>query len=135
VGLGVLGYHFITHDLHSPWWRAAPSVAIAWAFLTAGLVVLIRRPENRLGWLMVITAFALLARKLGYSGTSALFTFGFAVGQLYVPAFAHAVLGYPRGRLIGRLEKRLVVAAYAFALTLPVASLLFYDPRRSCVYN
>jgi signal transduction histidine kinase len=131
----VLGYHFLSHDLRSPWWQSVPSVAISWAFLTAGLVGLIRRPENRLGWLMLLVAFALLLRKFEYSGNSATFTFGFAVGQLFVPAFAHAVLGFPSGRLVGRLENRLVVAAYGVALVMPITSLLFYDPARSCVFR
>jgi signal transduction histidine kinase len=111
-----------------------PSVAISWAFLAAGVVGLLRRPESRLGWLMVVVAFALLLRKLEYSGSPAVFTFGFAIGQLFVPSFVHAVLGYPNGS-VGRLEKRLVVSAYAVALALPVVSLLFYDPRRSCVFR
>jgi signal transduction histidine kinase len=125
----------MTHDYHAPWWQAAPSVAISWAFLVAGLVGLVRRPENRLGWLMLVVACALLLRKLEYSGDALVFTFGFAVGQLFAPAFAHAVLGYPNGRLVGRLEQRLVVAAWIVALALPVVSLLFYDPDRSCLFR
>ena len=130
VALGVYGYHILTHDYRSPWWQAGPSVVIAWAFLAAGLIGLLRAPGNRLGWLMLVVAFALLVRKLEYSGSSALFTFGFALGQLFLPAFAHAVLGYPNGRLKGRLEHRLVAAAYGLAVALPLAMLLVYGRIR-----
>ena len=42
--LGLVGYDFLTHGDHAPWWQAVPNVAIAWTFLGAGLIAWWRRP-------------------------------------------------------------------------------------------
>ncbi len=133
--LGVLGYRWLTVDYKSPWWEAVPSVGIAWTFLVAGLIAWWRRPASRVGLLLLLVASALLVRKLQYSGNSAAFTVGFAVGGLYAAFFAHVVLGYPSGRVRDRLERQFVGAVYALSLLLPIAVLLVYDPGRSCLFN
>ena len=133
--LGVFGYRLLTRDDGSPWWEAVPSVAISWTFLVAGLIAWWRRPASRVGPLLLLVALALLLRKLQYSGNSTLFTFGFAIGWIYAAAFMHVVLGYPSGRVRGKLERRFMGFAWAIALLLPLAVLLVYDPRRSCLFN
>jgi hypothetical protein len=133
--LGVLGYHLLTSDYRSPWWEATPSVAIAWTFLAAGLIARWRRPASGVGLLLLLVAFALLLRKLQYSGNSEVFTAGFAVGGLYAALFAHVVLAYPSGRIRDVLERRFVAATYAVSFLLPLAVLLVYDPRRSCLFS
>jgi signal transduction histidine kinase len=135
VFLDVVGYRFLTHDLESPWWRAAPSIAIASTFLAAGLVAHRHRPASRIGALMLLVGFALLVRKLQYGGSDAVFTLGFALGEIFAAAFAHAVLAYPTGRLTGRLERRFVASTYAAAVVLPVGLLLVYNPSRSCLFD
>ena len=135
AALGVLGYRSMTRDLESPWWQAVPSVAVAWTFLVAGVIAHWRRPASRLGTLMQLVAFALLLRKFEYSGSSALFTLGFALSAVFVAAFGHAVLAYPSGHLHDRLERTVAVVAYAFALVVPIAILLVYDPRLSCLFD
>jgi hypothetical protein len=133
--LGVLGYHFLTDDYRSPWWEAVPSVAIAWTFLAAGLIARWRRPASGVGLLLLLVAFALLLRKLQYSGNPALFTGGFAIGGLYAALFAHVVLAYPTGRIRDTLERRFLAATYAVSFFLPLAVLLVYDPRHGCLFN
>jgi signal transduction histidine kinase len=135
LALGVYGYDLLTTDYRSPWWQAVPSVAIAWTFLVAGLIAWWRRPASRLGLLLLLVAAAMLVRKLQYSGDSALFTVGFALGSLYAAFFVHVVLAYPTGRVRDRLERWFVGVTYALAFLLPLAVLLVYDPRRSCVFN
>jgi len=131
----VFGYHWLTVDDKSPWWEAVPSVGIAWTFLVAGLIARWRRPASRVGLLLQLAAFGLLVRKLQYSGDSAMFTVGFALGGLYAAFFAHVVLGYPSGRVRDRLERQFVAVVYAISFLLPVAVLLVYDPNRSCLFN
>lgn len=133
--LGVLGYHFLTVDYRAPWWQAAPGIGIAWTFLVAGVIARRRRPASPIGWLLLLVALALLLRKLEYSGDSATFTFGFAIGSLYAPLFAHVVLAYPSGHIRDRLERQVLGAAYVFALALPLAVLLVYDPQHGCLFN
>ncbi len=135
LALGVYGYDLLTTEYRSPWWQAVPSVALAWTFLVAGLIAWWRRPASRLGPLLLLVAAALLVRKLQYSGDSSVFTVGFALGSLYAAFFVHVVLAYPTGRVRDRLERWFVGATYALALLLPLAVLLVYDPRRSCVFN
>jgi signal transduction histidine kinase len=107
--------------------RAATAVAAGWAFLLAGLVTWTRRPTNRLGPLMLLVAFALLARQLRYSGDPLAFTTFFALGELGYALFAHTALAYPSGRVTDRLERMFLKVIYATAVVFPVAILLFYD--------
>ena len=57
-------------------------------------------------------------------------TIGLAVIELQVPLFGHLVLSYPSGRLQSRLDRWLVMAAYAFAFAYALPLLLFYSPGR-----
>ena len=134
IALGLVGYDFLTHGDHAPWWQAVPDVAIAWTFLGAGLIAWWRRPSTQIGPLLLLVGLALLVRKLEYTDNSALFTIGFAVSGLYAAVFAHVVFAYPSGHVRDRLERWFVVAAYVLAL-LPVAVLLAFDPRRSCLFT
>src|SRR4051812_34499970 len=79
AALAVVAYRIQVDDLYQPGARALASVAVGLAFLAAGLVAWSRRPDNRLGPLMTLTAFALLARQLSYSHDPALFTAFFAL--------------------------------------------------------
>ena len=127
VALGVVAYRVQVNDLFSPSDRAAAQVAVGWAFLVAGVVAWARRPGNRLGPLMVVTAFALLARQLHYSHDAALFTAFFLLSYLGYALVGHAVLAYPSGRVRGRFERGLVIAGYTVALVFPFTVLLVYD--------
>jgi signal transduction histidine kinase len=126
VPLGVIAYRTQIDDLHQPGYRAAPIVAVGWAFLVAGLVAWSRRPGNRLGPLMTAAAFALLARQLRYSHDALLFTVFFALGDLSYALVGHSALAYPSGRVTRRAERAIVVAGYATVLAFPLAVLLFY---------
>jgi signal transduction histidine kinase len=140
VGLGLAGtalavaaYRVQIDDFYQPAERALASVAVGLAFLAAGLVAWLRRPGNRLGPLMTLTAFALLVRQLRYSHDPVLFTVFFAVGDLSYALVGHSVLAYPAGRLLDRLERAAVVAAYALVVAFPLAVLLFYDGTRPLI--
>jgi signal transduction histidine kinase len=134
IVLGLVGYDFLTHGDHAPWWQAVPNVAIAWTFLGAGLIAWWRRPATLIGPLLLLVGLALLVRKLEYTDNSALFTIGFAVSGLYAAVFAHVVFAYPSGRVRDRLERWFVALAYGLAL-LPLAVLLAFDPHRSCLFT
>ena len=129
AGLGVLAYQVQIDNLGSltsPT-RALAIVAVAWAFLGAGLIAWARRPENRLGPLLTAAGFALLARQLRYSHDPIVFTVFFALGELSYALAAHSVLAYPSGHVRGRAEWLLVRVGYASMLLFPLAILLVYD--------
>jgi signal transduction histidine kinase len=107
--------------------RSWGSVAAAWSFLFAGLVAWMRRPQNRLGLVMIATCFALLARQFRYSHDELAFTVFFVLGELGWALFAHVTFAYPFGRITDRLERWFLRVAYVVAVAFPLAILLVYD--------
>jgi signal transduction histidine kinase len=136
VLFGLYGYHLLRADLHSPVPDAIASIAVAWAFLFAGIVAWARRPMSRMGVLMVALAFWLLLRKLQYSHESFQFTFGFLFAEVgLTAAYAHAVLAYPTGRLRTSFERAFISAGYVVVVAFSFAQLLFLDPAQKCVWT
>jgi signal transduction histidine kinase len=144
VGLGIAAYHVQVHDLGSSPAHAATSVVVSWSFLVAGLVAWARRPDNRIGPLLLAAGLALLLRQLRYSDDALIFTVFFLIGDLGYVIVAHSVLAYPSGRLTGRVETRLVKAGYIVAGLFPLLILALHDkdgrlrqfnpfPRRSLI--
>ncbi len=137
IALGVAAYRVQIDNLPEPLTtpaRAMASVVAAWSFLVAGLIAWSRRPENRLGRLMVLTCFALLARQFRYSHDPLAFTVFFLVGELGYALYAHVALAYPSGRVIDRFERLFVAVAYTVAIVFPLAILLVYDGTRTLRY-
>jgi signal transduction histidine kinase len=128
--LGIVAYRVQVHAHHQSD-HALAVVCIGWSFLAAGLVAWSQRPANRMGPLMVLTGFALLARQLRYSEDALVFTVFFILGDVGYAMAGHSALTYPSGRVRDRAERALVVAGYATVLILPPLTALFfvYDPR------
>jgi signal transduction histidine kinase len=125
VGLGVAAYRVQVQNLSRHSWAAA-WVAVAWAFVLAGLLAWLRRPANRLGPLMLAGGLALAARQLRYSHDAAVFTFFFLLGDLGFALVGHSILAYPSGRVSGRFSRLLVKAGYATMILFPLAVLLLH---------
>ncbi|HEY8774858.1 MAG TPA: ATP-binding protein [Gaiellaceae bacterium] len=94
------------------WRLAAGDFLVGIALVTCGVVASSRRPESRVGVLLVVSGFAWFLGTFGSSGAT-----GFAgFGALFVTAhrgpLVHAILSYPRGRLSGRLELAVVTTVY-----------------------
>jgi signal transduction histidine kinase len=129
AALGFVAYRAQTDALHSPH-HAAAQVGVAGAFLVSGILAWARRPENRMGRLMVLTGVALLARQLRYSDDALLFTVFFILGDVAYAMVGHTALAYPTGRVTDRWERALVVAGYTTVLVFPFLAALFYDGSR-----
>jgi signal transduction histidine kinase len=128
--VGVLAYEVQVNNLPEPLTtpaRSIASVVAAWTFLVAGLIAWRRRPENRLGVLMVLTCFALLAHQFRYAHNPLVFTLFFLLGELGYALFSHVALAYPSGRVTDPLERGFLGLAYAVAVVFPLAILLVYD--------
>ena len=125
----VLGFavYRVQVDNHSPHGWAAATVAVAWAFVVAGLVAWLRRPANRMGPLMLAAGLALLARQFRYSDDAFVFTVFFLVGELGYALIGHSILAYPSGRVNGRGPRLLVKVGYATVIFFPLAVLLLHD--------
>ena len=123
--LGVYAYR-VQVDAHHQSNHALAIVAIGWSFLVAGLVAWSQRPANRIGRLLVLTGFALLARQLRYSQDALVFTVFFILGDIGYALVGHSTLAYPSGRVIDRFERALVIAGYTTVLVFPPLAALFF---------
>jgi signal transduction histidine kinase len=133
--VGLLGFFVLVNDHGQSAAEAAAQILVAWTFIGAGLIAWSQRPNSRLGILLVLAGFALMARRFQYSDDSAVFTAGFGMGELWNVLIAHAVLAYPSGRLQSRFERVMVALAYVLVVAFPLATLLVYEPSQSCLYH
>jgi signal transduction histidine kinase len=104
---------------------AALTLLVGLSLLGSGLGSWLARPENRLGPVMVLTAFAWFASQLTEASSPALYTFGTAVQYLFIAGFVYVLLSFPSGRLSGSIDQALVALAVAVGGGLQVLAMLF----------
>ena len=119
----------------SPSLTAAIGLAVGLAWSLIGLDEWRRRPERRIGPLMVFLGFSWFASVLVYSSVSALYTLGLLIRPLFIAVLGHLLLAFPGGRLEGRLARAIVVTAYRDTTVLAAASAMFYQPDARGVSN
>jgi PAS domain S-box-containing protein len=96
------------------------------AFVGAGILGWLLRPDNGTGRLLVIVGFLfMLLSTLWAANNSLLFSVGNAAGAIYLATFAQLLLSYPAGRLGSRVERGAVAALYAIALSASLLPTLF----------
>ncbi len=98
-------------------WISVPYVA-------AGLVAWWRRPESRLGLLMIAGGFATVVSALQFASVDVPFTLGAIFDVLPAALFLHVYLAFPDGRLRSSFERGLVAVTYAAAIGLQLVKLL-----------
>ena len=84
---------------------------------------------------MTLLGFAWTLAGLPAADAPLVFTAGIVLGSLWGPVLAHALLGFPSGRLATRGQRVLVVAAYVVVPLAPVPAMLFTrsDDLMDCV--
>ena len=92
-------------------------------FVAAGLVAWWRRPESRLGILMVAGGLATGLSGLQFAEAELARTIGAIFDILPAALFLHLVLAFPDGRLKSRFERLLVAAGYAAAIGLQLVKM------------
>src|SRR3954466_9281652 len=92
-------------------------------YVGAGLAAWVRRPESRLGPLMVAGGLVSGLSTLQLAHTEWLLTIGGVFDILPAALFLHVYLAYPEGRLRSGFERRLVGAAYFLAIGLQLVKL------------
>jgi DNA-binding CsgD family transcriptional regulator len=118
LGLG-LGVYAIGLAIWEPGTLTLPApvhVAIGWSFLAAGFVAWRQRPENRLGLLMMLSGVLWFGRDFDWFGSWTADHAGELSQNLFLALLAHEVVVFPWGVTRSRLERVLVVAAYALAV-------------------
>jgi hypothetical protein len=77
-------------DLRGLW--IAGSLAITWGFLGVGLFTWARRPDNRVGPLMVAVAFSWVVSDLVFANAELLFSLGSMLSQVFIAVTVHLLL-------------------------------------------
>jgi signal transduction histidine kinase len=105
-------------------------IAVGWTYLACGLVAIARRPQNRIGLLMVAVGFSWFISNFSNTGSPLLVSLGIGFQSLSDAFLAHLVLAYPDGRLTRRSERVVVVSIYAWVIAQAFAFALTFDPQR-----
>src|SRR4051794_40327102 len=104
------------------------NLVVGWSFMASGLVGWARRPENRVGALMVATGVLWFAPELLTQSASSLpFTLGLWLWNAWVVALVLLLLAFPTGRLAARLDRLLVAAVFAPAIPMQALWLCFLE--------
>jgi hypothetical protein len=80
-------------------------LAVGWTFLGVGVLIRVRVPATRTGWLLVATAFAWFVPVILPAAV-----------LLHRAVFAHTILAYPTGRLRNQRGRAAALVAYLVAL-------------------
>jgi signal transduction histidine kinase len=104
---------------------AVLGIVIGWGFIGVGLFAWARRPDNRVGALMVLTGFTWFIGGLGFSDIPVLFTAGQALGAVFFVCGVHLLLAFPSGRLRSTFDRRLVTFGYLLT-TVGILPLWFF---------
>ena len=121
----------LTSDhIREPGIHAALQVWPMLGYVLAGVVAWWRRPESRLGPLMVVAGVVWFLTSLSSANVAFPFTVGIAFDLLPAVLFLHVFLSFPSGRLEGWLARSLVAAGYvtAFATQLVGMALDGFGP-------
>jgi hypothetical protein len=100
---------------------AGADLAVGWALIGCGLVGWSRRPQSSAGPLLAVTGFAWFLGTLASSRIGVVAAVGAALLFLHRGPLCHAIIGYPRGWLSGRLGVIAVVVCYVYAAVVPLA--------------
>jgi signal transduction histidine kinase len=92
--------------------RAALIVGVGLIFVGCGLVAIVRRPDNRTGFLMALVGFFFFLSALQDANNAGVYTIGVALSLLVYGAFAHLILSFPSGRLETPRDRAIVIIAY-----------------------
>jgi signal transduction histidine kinase len=123
IGGGAVVFGVLAEWLGGPWPSPSALVDLAagWALTGSGLIAWSRRPASRIGPLLVISGFAWFLGTLAGSDISPLAFVGALGLTIHRAPLVHAIIGYPTGRVLGRISVALVIAAYAYAVVVPLA--------------
>jgi signal transduction histidine kinase len=112
------------HGGSEPALQAALLTWITISFVGSGLVAWWRRPESRLGPLMMIAGFLTSLSALSLLNEPLPFTIGVILDLVPFPLFLHVFLAFPTGRLRNTGERVLVGAGYFAAVGLQIVALM-----------
>ena len=111
----------------NPAGHAALMVVVCLTYVGAGVVALRRQPYARFGLLLAAVGLSALLGALHDANAPLPYTAGVLASNLVFALLVHALLAFPKGRLSSRVDRAIVVAAYANVLALQALAVVF-DP-------
>jgi signal transduction histidine kinase len=106
----------------------ALDLVIGFGFIGTGAFAWLRRPDNRVGMLMMATGFAWYLQVAALTEPALLFSIGQAFSNLFVAAAIHLLLAFPSGRLEQSVDRVVVALAYFTTTVGSFVPILFFDP-------
>ena len=103
--------------------------AVTWSVVATGLYVWRRRPDSRIGPLMIALGFAWLLSTLEAANTPLPYTVALVAGGLWGSVFLHIGVSFPTGRLSDPSARTLAIAGYLVFPLAGVPALLFAGPH------
>jgi signal transduction histidine kinase len=94
---------------------AVADLVVGLALVACGLAAWLRRPESRVGSLLVLSGFTWFLGTFAGSSIDSIAGFGAVFLTLHRGPLTHAILSYPTGRLGGSLERIVAGLSYAAA--------------------
>lgn len=134
--VGVLAGAFATWSaghagVDRPQIPSAPLVlVVGWSLIGSGLLSWRARPRNRLGPIMAGTGLLWFASVLQDAHSALVFTFGYTLQVVYLAGFMYLILAFPSGRLHGRLDRALVLAAFGLVTVGQLSFMLVASSHR-----
>jgi PAS domain S-box-containing protein len=132
AGAGALAFSLTSDHQTGPAVLLVLSMLIGWAFIAAGLLARTRRPDNRMGLLLIAVGFTWFLSSLSGANDSNLWTLGYVLGALWAAVFVHALLAYPSGRLGATWERAVVIGGYLLAGLAEITVAIFEPDPASC---
>ena len=122
IGVGAVAFGVLAEWLGGRWPSpsALADLVAGWVLIGSGLIAWSRRPGSRVGPLVVISGFAWFLGTLAGSDIGLLAIVGALTITIHRAPLVHAIVGYPTGRVVGRLSVALVFAAYLYAVVVPL---------------
>src|SRR5262249_39549317 len=107
---------------------ATLSAATGTAFVVSGLIAWRRRPDNRMGFQMVVLGFWwLVFRILQFSHTSLVYTVALFCNDAFVVLLVPFLVAFPSGRLVSRTGALLTAPFAVAVIPLELAWLFFLE--------
>jgi signal transduction histidine kinase len=97
-----------------------PDLAVGWTFIGCGLIAAWKRPESRVGWLMVATGFTWFLGNFSGVDVPAIAWLAAHAVYLHRGPLVHLLLSYPSGRTTSRVTQGAIAIGYAAAVITPV---------------
>ena len=97
-----------------------PDIAVGWTFIGCGLIAAWKRPESRIGWLMVATGFTWFLGNFSEVDVPVIAWIAAHAVYLHRGPLLHLLLSYPSGRTTSRVIQGAIAVGYTVAIITPL---------------